>query len=245
MDIGARFNTASEWTKRASDKSALERTRRVRGDNHSYAIATISLTLLLSLGLLTATTAAGQGLTGFKLTDSQMSRLVQLENELQALGPSYRSADLGQRYRNALMLLDLAWLELINGELRAARQHADKALDLATSFGAFPIDGHLFHGCHLVLGHVALAAGDVELAKAHLIVAGQPPHSGTLSSFGPNMSLARALLRKGEFTTVLRYLELCEQFWAETERLRTWREAARNGTMPHFGANLDYGIPYR
>ena len=132
----------------------------------SFAIPS---SLVLSLGLLNPTTEAGQGPES-KLTGSQMSRLVQLQHEL-AVGLPHRSADFGQRYRYALMLLDLAWLTLLNGEPTTAKQHADEALELSTSLDP-PADGHLFHGSHLVLGHVALAGGDVELAKAHLIAAG-------------------------------------------------------------------------
>jgi hypothetical protein len=63
---------------------------------------------------------------------------------------------------------------------------------------------------------------------------------GTLSSFGPNMTLAKELLEKGESATVLQYFELCRKFWTFSNRMDPWIEAIHKGQVPDFGANLNY-----
>jgi len=115
------------------------------------------------------------------------------------------------------------------------------ASDLLTQVADPPniSDGPAFHDGHVVLGHVALNAGDVEQAKAHLLQAGSTPGGGGLTSFGPNMSLAKALAERGEHDTVVAYLELCQSFWPKP-RLEQWIQTLRNGEVPNFGANLVY-----
>jgi hypothetical protein len=62
-----------------------------------------------------------------------------------------------------------------------------------------------------------------------------------MDTFGPNMTLAKALLEKGRKETVLRYFELCRKFWKMDDgRLDRWRDAVRTGRIPDFGANLHY-----
>jgi tetratricopeptide (TPR) repeat protein len=102
-------------------------------------------------------------------------------------------------------------------------------------------DGQAFHDGHVVLGRVALKAGDVEQAKGHLLQAGRAPGGGTLSSFGPNMALAKELLEKGEKQVVIQYLEECKKFWsAEHGQLNQWIATINAGGVPQFGGNLIY-----
>ena len=100
-------------------------------------------------------------------------------------------------------------------------------------------EGQHFHDGHVVLGRVALKDGEVEQAKAHLLQAGRTPGGGTLTSFGPNMSLAKELAEKGEFETAIEYLELCRSFWPKP-KLNQWIQTLNDGKVPNFGANLSY-----
>ena len=59
------------------------------------------------------------------------------------------------------------------------------------------------------------------------------------------MLLARELLEKGERDVVLKYFELCGQFWDHAEMLKDWRQTVTSGGIPKFGANLVYGMEYR
>ena len=60
-----------------------------------------------------------------------------------------------------------------------------------------------------------------------------------LNSFGPNMTLAKELLKKGENEIVLEYCQLCSKFW-KRDRLKQWADVVEEGRVPDFGANLLY-----
>jgi hypothetical protein len=86
---------------------------------------------------------------------------------------------------------------------------------------------------------VALAAGDLAAAKRHLLAAGATPGSPVLNSFGPNMTLAKELLERGETQTVLGDFVLCAKFWrSDRGRLKAWTDAVKAGIAPNFRANL-------
>ena len=92
-----------------------------------------------------------------------------------------------------------------------------------------------------VLVTAAFDAGEMEKAKACLLAAGHVHGDPALSSFGPNMSLAKELLEKGEREVVLQYFELCQKFWPYGSRqLAAWKLAVEKGEVPQFGANLIY-----
>ena len=75
----------------------------------------------------------------------------------------------------------------------------------------------------MVFGRIALKNGKKDEAKQRLLEAGKSPGSPQMNSFGPNMSLARDLLEKGERETVLQYFDLCRKFWKMgQDRLDLW-----------------------
>jgi hypothetical protein len=83
--------------------------------------------------------------------------------------------------------------------------------------------------------------GRIADAKRYLLEAGKNPGSPVLGSFGPNMSLAKDLLDKGQRDVVLEYFELCRKFWKmDRGRLDQWSQEVKDGKTPDFGANLDY-----
>ena len=86
-----------------------------------------------------------------------------------------------------------------------------------------------------------MQSGDVTNAKKYLLEAGKTTGSAQLNSFGPNMTLAKELLEKGEKETVLKYFESCAKFWALGKtRLSGWTLEVKAGKIPDFGANLRY-----
>ena len=101
------------------------------------------------------------------------------------------------------------------------------------------------HSAHLIIGHVCLRRGDVDAAERHLLAAARIDDPAPwLCSFGPNMSLAQALLQQGRTDAVIDYFDLCSSFWkglASRGQLQRWRTDVREGRMPDFKANLVYG----
>ena len=126
------------------------------------------------------------------------------------------------------------------GALDKARTYAEEMLKSAASKHD-PDYGNDVHQGNLILGRIALRAGDVEKAKAFLLAAGNTPGSPQLDSFGPNMTLAKELLERGERDAVIKYLQLCDKFWESGHmRVKEWLAAIQAGNVPDFAANLDY-----
>jgi hypothetical protein len=139
------------------------------------------------------------------------------------------------------MLADLAKVALEADEIDKAKSYAS---ELLSSANRYPNDwnyGNAIHHGNLILGRIALRLGDLTSAKKYLLSAGNTPGSPQLNSFGPNMSLAKELLEKGEMEVVIKYFQLCANFWEMgKDRLEAWTAAVRTSEMPDFGANLDY-----
>ena len=101
--------------------------------------------------------------------------------------------------------------------------------------------GNAIQDFNIVLGRLALKAGNTEEAKKRLIAAGHSPGSPQRDTFGPNMSLAAELLNKKEDAVVLEYFDLCKKFWKmEGGKLDQWKADVNSGRVPNFGANLVY-----
>ena len=133
------------------------------------------------------------------------------------------------------MLTDMPELALSAGRPDEAAAHANALLEMAGKFRRDWNYGNAIHDANLALGHVALAKGDVQAAKDHLLAAGRTPGSPQLGSFGPDMSLAKALLEKGERDAVIEYLKLCGKFWKMgRERLKLWTKTLQSGGTPTF-----------
>jgi tetratricopeptide (TPR) repeat protein len=99
------------------------------------------------------------------------------------------------------------------GETEKAQQYASELLLSAPKFKNDWNYGNALHKGNIILGRIALQRGDIAGAKEDLLAAGQTPGSPQLDSFGPNMTLAKELLEKGERDAVLTYLQSCGKFW--------------------------------
>lgn len=120
-------------------------------------------------------------------------------------------------------------------EYDKARDHAAELESLTPTFTTSWNYGNAIQDFNIVEGRLALRAGDIDVAKWHLLQAGRSRGSPQMNTFGPNMSLARDLLQKGERATVLQYFELCRKFWKhDGGRLDEWTDAVKAGEMPEF-----------
>jgi hypothetical protein len=146
--------------------------------------------------------------------------------------------------KNFYQLTKSASKAFVAGEKEKAKEYAETLLKQAETFKDDWNYGNAIHVANIVLGHLALEAGDMAEAKRFLLEAGKTPGSPQLNSFGPNMRLAKALLERGEKETVIEYFDLCDKFWERRfSRLAEWKAAVEKGEMPKFGANLLYQFP--
>jgi hypothetical protein len=90
--------------------------------------------------------------------------------------------------------------------------------------------GEYIHRGNIVLGRIALAANDLQQAKAHLIEAGKAPWVISNEDKQPDMTLVADLLDRGERGAVIEYLKLCHLIWkVHADELSARIEAVRNG----------------
>ena len=176
--------------------------------------------------------------------------LAQQSGDLKAEAAQYLAKHeprLQQTTRPAQRLFPLWYVTaaaLAAGDAEKARAYAQELLALGEQLKSQPGFGpsnysQATHVGNLVLGRIALMAGDVGKAKEHLLAAGRVTGSPTLNSFGPDMLLAKELLAQGERAAVVEYFALCAKFWEmQGDKLEQWKEVVRQGGMPDFGPNL-------
>jgi len=158
-----------------------------------------------------------------------------------ALSIRERALDRAQGPARFYALADAATEALEAGETAKAEQYAVELLQSAKEYRRGWNYGNAIHKGHIILGRIALRRDDIEGAKQHLLAAGETPGSPQLNSFGPNMTLAKELLEKGERDTVAAYLESCSKFWKMgKDQLQGWIATVKSGGIPDFGANLVY-----
>lgn len=89
--------------------------------------------------------------------------------------------------------------------------YAERVLELAPTVAGAWNHGDGVHHAQIILGKLALAAGDLEGAKARLLASTDVPASSQVS---PDQTLAAALLERGERDAVLAYVDACRAFGA-------------------------------
>lgn len=138
-------------------------------------------------------------------------------------------------------LSDLAKRAFNAGQTDKAEAYARQLLIQAPNYRSDWNYGNAIFFGNFILGRVALIRGNAEQASQYLLASAKTKGSPQLDSFGPNMTLAKELLEKGQSEAVLHYLELCEHFWeGHRQQLDEWRDEIRKGKTPDFGANLRY-----
>jgi hypothetical protein len=177
-------------------------------------------------------------------TTAYMKRLSSLAAEFprspqQVLADFEQDSGGGDSMRRFYALGQMATAALAAGAEDKAVAYAQELLRSAQQNDQDWNYGNAVHDGHMVLGLVAVRHGDIPAARQQLLDAGKSSGSPQLNSFGPNMALAKELIKKGERDTVLNYFTLCGAFWKMGKsRLDAWSETVRNGGMPEFGGNL-------
>jgi tetratricopeptide (TPR) repeat protein len=156
-----------------------------------------------------------------------------------ALEQEEKSSTLDSPENRVNHLSELAKLAYAAEVPEKAKKFASEAVEVKPESNNY---GECLHHGNLILGQLALQDNDIVSARRYLLQAGKTPGSPTLDSFGPNMTLAKMLLEKGERQVVLDYLDLCAKFWesGREDRLPQWKRTVKQGGIPDFGANLVY-----
>lgn len=132
-------------------------------------------------------------------------------------------------------LVDVAEVALEACEFDKARAFAHELLEIAPRYESNWNYGNAIHAGNLVLGRLALQAGNLQKAGEYLLRAGETRGSPQLNSFGPDMRLAKELLENDQRDVVVKYLDLCSRFWEMgQDRLRSWRRDVEQGRVPEF-----------
>ena len=160
------------------------------------------------------------------------------QQELSDLEQDSISMSAPQRYHVLPRLAKTAWAA---GAIEKARNYAQELLGNAEQYRSDARYGNAIHDGNMVLGLLALDRADSGQAGRLLVQSGKTPGSPELNSFGPNMTLANALLQKGEKDVVLEYFALCRNFWKMgSAKLDEWSATVRGGGIPSFRGNLLY-----
>jgi hypothetical protein len=155
-------------------------------------------------------------------------RLTQTVNDVDPLQRFYALADLAKEAFNL-------------GHTDEAQTHDRKLLDETPQYPKDWNYGNAIYYGNFVLGRVALQQGNVQSAVQYLLNAGSTPGSPQLNSFGPNVTLAKELLEKGQGQVVLQFLAECKNFWKmDRGKLDEWIATLHGGGIPQFTQNLNY-----
>jgi len=142
---------------------------------------------------------------------------------------SLDASESGKFYR----LSELSEAAFEAGEITKATKYANNLLEAAPKFRGDWNYGNAIYKGNDVLGRIALNQGDLQGAARYLLRSGRTPGSPQLNTFGPDMSLAKKLLQRGEKDAVLQYLELCRKFWSMGgTTLDDWTNAIKIGKIP-------------
>jgi hypothetical protein len=164
-----------------------------------------------------------------------------LDGDFDRRTPEQRLSEANSPEERFHALGDAALSRFDDGQFEVARTYILELQEMLTSFEGNRGFASEAAAVQIILGRLALREGDIEAAKRHLIEAGRSEGSPTMSSFGPNMSLARDLLVAGEQQAVLDYFGQCRKFWKDSgNQLEEWEMYVNAGRIPDFGANLVY-----
>ena len=155
-----------------------------------------------------------------------------------ALKDFERAYELSGARGRAYLLPKLGMAAFVVGEVDKARTFAEAMLEGVRD--DWNEEDRIHYG-NLILGRIALSDGDLGEAGRRLVAAARTPGSPVLMSFGPDMALAEALLKRGETQSVLHYLELCLDFWEMgQDRLKNWIALIEAGRTPDFSRHYRF-----
>jgi len=143
---------------------------------------------------------------------------------------------------NSLVTPRLARFYQLGDEVQAAYEHADGVdlaqrarewQELAAVYRCNWNYGNAIHDANRYLGLASLRAGRLDEAAGFLVLAGKSTGSPQLDTFGPDLDLADALLKRGKTQAVTEYLRGVHQFWEmDNGQVEQWIAAINKGETP-------------
>jgi hypothetical protein len=143
---------------------------------------------------------------------------------------------------NSLVTPRLARFYELDDQVQAAYEHANDVeltqrarewLDLAAIYRCNWNYGNAIHDANRYLGLATLRAGKVDEAAGFLVLASKSTGSPQLDTFGPDLDLADALLKRGKTEAVTEYLRGIHQFWEmDNGQVERWIAAIKKGETP-------------
>ena len=118
-----------------------------------------------------------------------------------------------------------------SGDFGQSKVFTRQLKDNISNFGRYTTEGQMLHDYYTIMGRHLLHEGQTQEASMYLLRSIDVKPSPVMSSFGPNMELAMDLLKAGETTTVLEYLDGCAGFWKE-EPIQLWKQKINEGSIP-------------
>lgn len=135
-------------------------------------------------------------------------------------------------YRNT----DAIWALYEAGDHDGAATAATAHLTEAEGFRDDWNYGNAIYAAHCVLGACAYSAGDLDAAAKAVLAASETPGSPQLDTFGPDFSLAAALLTAGRTEDVRSFLVGITNFWEMHDgRCEAWLATIAAGQRPRLG----------
>ena len=151
-----------------------------------------------------------------------VSRLAESEMRLANADPAHR----------VYLLQSLPLIALQAGDPGKAEAYAQELLatpDLAEK------SGEAVFCANYALGVLAFRRDQLDQARHYLLQASTAKGSARLCGTGPELSLARDFLARGERDVVLEFLDNCRSFWtSENGIIDHWRDTILGGHIPDF-----------
>lgn len=184
------------------------------------------------IALLVSPACASKGDDDNELIKSflKIAEVGDINQQLSQLDVLFKSATERQKY---YILPTLAKVAIEAEAYDQAELHANRLLEYADKFCCDWNTGNAIHDGNTVSGMVAVKRGDIQTALNSLLESGLAPESPQIATFGPDLMLARELLKHGETTQVIIYLNSIRRIWTKgSGRIDKWIFLINDGERP-------------
>ncbi|MBC7714667.1 MAG: hypothetical protein H7177_15080 [Rhizobacter sp.] len=124
------------------------------------------------------------------------------------------------------------------------KDNANSLLMMSGSHRKNSLYADAVHHANISLGRAALFAGDIESGMSFLEASTKLYGPEKIKSPGPNMTLAKELLKLGQKNAVMDYLDASLKLWTDSsfsnKKISEWKKIIYEGSIPDFKESLEY-----